>query len=712
MATKKINKKEKDFARLLAEGLKPVEAGRKAFGWKCEPNTRENQKAKDLARTPRIKKAVEEHEKSLLQKAAIETLITQGSPTDWDSLHKYCYDRLKEIRDNPGTPARTRFQAILGLEKLSDPASDLNLIQRYVNSVWDGFTAHCPCCHADLPLWKIKNDRLDEFRIDHGYPDHGRQESFLERRIHLIKQAEKRKYPHVSQLKALASPERHIVVKGSARGGKSFLLAMFGLMFLMIPGVEVWILARIYDDAESEVEYLENFLKTMFHPVDHHMYKFQFDRKTGEASIETKWGSVLHVKSGKAKGSITGRELEGILVAEPAWVDASLFEEVRARMSSRLGRIFAMGTPKGFGQFLGRMIRMTSRDMRTGKKLPENARLIANGCPWGQSIYQYNISPKDNPEYVKSEIEAAKSELTATEYAAEFEGRMVGETNAKFPHITPESLVHISRDVLSNCTFVLGIDQGERNFGACILGWDGDRVFVLDEYYDNTDMTIKANLIKMNGIVQPTIRHLGGEPDNWELTIFDADPPIDNILLELEDESRPWKTEFTMRPKNMKEYTNWREETCLWSNELAKQGKLLFHGERADLLHEQLMEAMIRPKPEGTEARGGSRKGWIINDPWRGEHVPDAWLLAMWTLYNHMVALPSKLLAPGDAFAEAKLATESMRMQAEDFELRGFGKTGRHYQVNSDHVYEHIHGRLPQKRTINQGYPGWYRDES
>lgn len=707
MALKKISAREREFARLLAEGLRPVEAARKVFKWKAEPNTRENLKAKDLARSRRVKEAIKEHKEKMLDRAAVETLIAKGAPTDWDSLHQYCFDRLKEIRDNPDTPARTRFQAILALEKLSDPASDINLIQKYVNSIWDGFTAHCPCCHSSFPLWKIKNEKLNEYRINYKYPKHGRQESFLERRLHIIGQAERRKQPHKTQLKALASPNRHIVALGSARGGKSFTLAMFGLLFLLIPGVEVWVLARVYDDAESEVEYLDNFLKTMFYPVHSHMYSFTFDKKTGEASINTKWGSVLKVKSSKSKGSITGRELEAILVAEPGWVDSSLFEEVRARMSSRLGRIIAMGTPKGFGQFLGRMMRMTARNMRTGEKLPENARLVEKGAPWGQSIYKLSISPEDNPEYVKSEIEAARMELTNVEFAAEFEGKMVADTNSKFPHITPECLLPIGRDPIMNASFVLGIDQGERNFASCLIAWDGHRIFVVDEYFDNTESTIKANLIKLNKSLYARINMLGGSPDNWNLTIFDADPPIDNILIELEEESRPWKTEYTMRPKNVKQFMNWREETCIWINELAKENRIIFHAENCDLLHEQLMSALIRPSNEGIDTYGGgNKKGWIINDPWRGDHNADAFLMAVWTIYSNTLNLVDSVKPENeDMYEKARMVLERKRIEDEKRELSGF--------LGGPALSDDPWKRFDESNISfkNIGFRSWYADE-
>jgi len=690
--------------------LSSLDAARKAFKWKCEPQTAEDLKARDLARSNRVKEAIKEIKEKKLKTAAVEHFVIAGQTTDWDSLYKYAFDRLKEIRDNPDAPARTRFEAVNSLEKLADPAQDLNLIQRYVDIVWDGFTAHCPCCHKDYPLRNVKNERLIEYRIDNPRIYDGKLDSMLDRRLYLVKHGERRKYPHEGQLKALAAAERHIVGTGAARGGKSFLLAMFGLMFFLIPGVEIWILARVYDEARKEFEYLQNFLKTMFYPVDKHMYEVYFDKKSGEASIKSKWESEIKIKSGKSQGSITGSELEGILVAEPAWVDGDLFEEVRARMSSRLGRIISLGTPKGFGGFLGRLVRMTSRDMRTGKKLPANARLVAGGCPWGQSIYQYSMAPEENPEYVTSEIETARSELTDREFAAEFEGRMVGDADAKFPFIRHRNLLKINKEWIRDARFVVGVDQGERNFAACLLGYDGKRVFVLDEYFDDTDTTIKANMIKINQSMGAIIRTLGGKSENWDFTIFDADPPIFGQLQEMEDENREWATEYTFRPKNVKEFSNWREETCLWANEMGKENDLIFNIDRADLLFEQLQEAMIRPVPDGSEKHSATKKGWIINDQWRGDHVPDAWLMAMWTVYNGNLIIPSQTLKPGDAFEESRRALQYQRLVREKDELSGFGHQDQH--STDDEMFEKVFGRPRGKPRMFTGVRGHYQDES
>ena len=702
---KKLAPRENQFAKALAEGLKPTEAYSRVYKKKCEPCTPEYNRAYDLSKTVRVKKAVEEWQDKLSKQAEMQQLLGNSAP-NWESIYKFAFDRLRWIRDDPTTPAKIRFDAIEVLERIQDPTQDLNLIWRYMDLIWNGLQAHCPCCHKDFPLWKIKNEKLQQWRREGGIKSETYTKQ-LDRRLYLFGKAEKKRDPrdHAGQLAVLSTPNRHAIVKGPARAGKSFSLAMLGFLYLLIPGVEVWLLARVYDDAEPEFKYLEDFLRTVFYPIDKYMYSVHADKKTGEAFIETKWGSIIRVKSGKAKGSITGHELEAILVAEPGWVSAELFEEVRARMSSRLGRIFAFGTPKGLGGFLGRMMRMTSRDMRSGKRLLPGARLVENGCEWSQSIFEYHMNPEENPSYVTSEIQAARSELTEAEFASEFEGKMMGDTNLKFPYITDRILVPIPREHFQDSVFVLGVDQGERNFGAVLVAWDGEVVRNCWEFFDGTEKTIKANLIEINDQVPAMIRVIGGYPDSWQLTIFDSDPLIDNQLIELENEHRPWKTQYTLKPKNVIETLNWREETCLWVNEMAKEGRMLFLSEQCDLLHEDLREALIRPITEDVDTPSKTKKRWVINNPWRKDHPADAWLLAMWTIYSNAISPTKDKPKAYGAFEEAKRAAEFKRISQEKRDL-GIA------QPESE-VFQNVFGR-PQfeSSTIFSGLPGFYPDES
>lgn len=716
---KPLSRSEQEFVRLLEEvGLGSVEAARKAFQWRCEKGSKEEQKAKDLARSARMKIARRELKQKLDRQAKAENIVSTAGKVNLDRIRDFAYKRLVEIRDDIKIKSQTRFQAIKALEKLHDPSSDINLIYKWIDVVWRSFNAHCPCCHETFPLYKVTNAKLNGWRrLNESEPD-ALVESDYDRRLEVIKRADRRIIPHTGQVKALSAPERHIAGLGPARGGKSALLSMFALLAFLIPGVEIWILARVYEDARSEVEYLRRFIKSLFYPYHDLMVREYEDKKSGELAMISEWGSELRVRSAKAKGSITGRALEVALIAEPGWVPADLYEELRARMSERLGRIIALGTPKGTEGFIGRMAKMTGRDPKTKRiirKTPQE-RLLSSGCPWNVSMLVYTLDPKDNPSYVQSELDAARQELTDAEYESEFEGKMSGVEGAKFPHVLDEHLIKIPRSFFENAVYTLGIDQGPTNFGSVLVAWDGTTAVPCYEFFDSSENTMKRNLQALYRRVPQWIQKLGGDPNRWVCTITDRDPPVWQIMEEMETEGETWPTTVHIRHKNqVKLSENWRRETAEWINNLSKRNRLLFYladdyasdlseSAGASLLHDQVQTALDKPENPEKESKSDSDKGWIINDPWRGDHCVDAFLFAMWSIFFGHVLIPEKLkevLDPQDPWAEHKAAFAYDLARREKEELR---------QKASDDLFESFFGRHSTSGGGLMG--GYYGDES
>lgn len=710
---KKISPKEIKFAKLLFEGVGPIEAARTALKMKCEIHTSEYQKARDLSRAPRIVAEIERLRDIDKRQAAAREIVEFSKPTSWSDIRSFAFERLLEIRDSIEASGTTRHKAILALEKLKDPSKDINLIFKWIDIMWRYYNAHCPCCHTDFPLWKVQNAAIERYWADNNVEPALQVEDPLKRKLDLLERARPSKPPHPGQIPLIAAEERHIVGTGPARTGKSTALAQFGFMYMMIPGAEIWLLSQTYEMCINEFQYIETYLNTLFYPIGRHIFKVSYDKKTDEGRIETEWASLLVTKSGHAKASITGREIEAALVAEPAWVDGDLYEEVRARLSSRLGRIIALGTPKGFGGFLVRMIKQSGRSANSGKKLDPSARLIKNGCAWGKSLLLHHMQPEDNPEYVVSELEAAKEELTEAEWRSEFGGEMFAAEGAKFPYIKPEHLVPITYDTIRMCTFVQGIDQGERNFGSGTLGWDGYNVYVLNEYFDDSEKTIKSNMMHINNQNGYHIRRMGGQPENWKLTIFDADPPVFGILNELKIENKPWKTEVTFRPKNKNEQQNWRAETTSWINEMARQGRIFFSSENCEVIHEQFMDVLNKPEKQGVDLTASNQgKGWIVHH-WRKDHVLDAMLLAFWTIYNNELPAPPKddKVIIGDAFEEAQKAFNLQRKIQEKRELSGLVENSK---IDYNEMYKNEFGReAPAKDwSFLLGESGYYDNES
>ncbi len=708
---KQISPKEKEFCRLIVEHqLGSIEAARKAFGWRCEPGSRQARAAITLKGSPRCKAYIAELEEQTVRETEAHKLFLDTETIEWDRIRKFAFERLEFIRDDDQAKSQVRFNAIQALEKLSDPSSDSGLISLWLDLLWRGAQSHCPRCHNTFPMAKIKNQAMEKWWEEHS--DTGEPQpidGLFDRRMAIIKKSDPRKTPHPGQILALSAGERHLAGKGAARAGKSLVLAWMALLFFLIPGVEIWILARIYDDAKSEVDYLKKFLTTLFFPYYNKMITEFFDQKTGELILTAKWGSELRVKSAKAKGSISGRELEAAFVAEPGWVPEELYEELRARMSSRLGRIIMFGTPKGFGGILGRLLYLVARDPETGRirKIGPEQRTLAAGCDWGVSLLSYSLSPEDNPEYVKSELKSAKMELLDHEYASEFEGRMESQEGAKFPHIADRHLVAIPFDDNLNSVFVLGVDQGPKNFAATLTAWDGKRARIVKEYFEQDIRTMKYHMDQLRQSVPAWINQAGGSTGSWKLTIFDADPPLLNELNEFELEGKPWPTPVTFRPKNTTgEYNmqNWRKETYEFVNSLSVSDppNIIFDVRNCELLHDQMKRVQNVPEVTDRDISTVNRKHWTITDPWRGDHVLDSLMFGLWTILSHQLKPETERERPaGDPWTEAKNAMAYSRAMEERRELTGKDQ-------DSEKVFEETFGRKRGNWGTNHYSP--YKD--
>jgi hypothetical protein len=701
-------------------GFGAVEAKRKAFSERCE-DPASQRKATELARSPRVKEYRKKLREQLDRQKEARRILTTTGQLDLDRLRDFAFQRLVQIRDDNAQKSNTRLKAVRALEALHDPSRDENLILMWTELCWRYQEAHCPCCHNDFPLHEIANPRVEEFREEQKLIHHDTATTDLDRRLEILKKADKRLMPHPGQTKALEAPERHIVGTASARSGKSYLMAMFALMAFMIPGVEIWVLARVYDDARSEVEYLRKFLRNLYYPYYDLIIKEYDDKKSGELTFISKWGSELKIRSAKSRGSITGRELELALIAEPAWVDGSVYNHLRARMSSRLGRILAFGTPHGTAGMIGRLVRQTGRDERGRiiRRAPAE-RLIKNGSPWNTSMLVYTLSPEENPGYVQSELIAARQELTDEEYASEFEGRMDMMEGSKF-HINDNHLARVPREFFENAVYTLGIDQGPKNFGVCLTAYNGNLVVPCWEYFNGDETTMQKNLVKLHRHVPIWIRKLGGDPQNWKATITDRDPLLDGIFDVLADEGMPWPHDIILRHKNnTKMLENWRRETQEWTNNLAKRRKLMFHLSDeismdddqypgASLLHDQVLNAQDIPENPDRESKADGSKGWVITDAWRSDHVVDAWYFTMWVILSgQILALErSDTAKQDDPWAEAKAAAAYTFAKNEQDELSG-GKTPRNQRVK----FEDYFGREKETPlTVPMGNWSHYEDE-
>lgn len=688
---KRCSPKEVHFAKLLADSeLGAVEAARIAFGIRAEEGSKENQSVRNLARAPRIVAKIKEfRDRHLAEEKARESLRVDFGEIHRGDLREYAYKVLEKLRDNPDAKSSNRFNAIKMLKKLHDPGKDVNLIFKWIDIAWRYQTAHCPACHSSYSLSEIKNKKLKEWRKHVGADKPPKKlPTKFDRLMELVRRCDPRRTPHEGQIVVLSAPERHIVGEGAARAGKSYLLALIAAMGICLPGVEVWILAETYERASKEVEYLQNFLNALFYPHYRQMISVTHDKKTGEFIMTTKWGSEVRVKSSKSKGGITGHALEYALCAEPGWLPADIYEELRARMSERLGRIIALGTPKGVSGFIGRMTNMHGRDPKTGKMIrwKREDRLIENGCPWGVSMLVTRLDPSSNPEYVKQELDNARMELTDEEYASEFEGIGVSAEGRKFGLIRDDHLRMYEPDFWRRAIFLLGIDQGPKNFGACLVAYDGNDIVAAWEYFNSDERTtMKKNLRRLRARVPRWIEALGGNPDNWQMTITDVDPMLEPTFAEMEEEGQAWPTDIARRHRNMAQIQeNWRRENQEFINNMSRGNHIGFHlldlpfaeedeAPGAYLIHDQVMQCMDVAEDPDRESKSNQLKGWQVGDPFRGDHVLDAWYFAVWLICSQQVHIPkdAAAAASADPWAVQKEQFDAQRAAQERLELGG-----------------------------------------
>ena len=682
--------KEAEFAKYMVENqASAVEAARAVFGWKCEAGSKESRRALDLAATRRVMVYQADLARRLTLQSEATKVVSETRKLDTDTIRTFLISKLEEIRDSSNQKAQVRLNAIQALERMRTPGGDLALLVKWMEALWRLATAHCPACHTDFALKKLPNPAVEAYRKEKQIPPPVPEEDRISCRLDFLNSVDRRREPHPGQRRIIAYPERHGVLTAPARCGKSVLMSMFAVMSYVIPGSDNWIISEKYSSSHWEVTYFKQMLKSLFHPNDTEMVSMQENIRDGEFRATSRWGSNLLTRTAKSKGSITGSELNLALVAEAGWVPDDIYEEVRARVSSRLGRILAFGTPKGSQRFLVRMMRASGRDPVTKKiiRLTPEERLIKNGCAWSDSVFIDELKPAENPSYVLSELNSARKELTDEEYASEFEGKVVERAGAKFHEVKQQHCAYVSREFFSRAVFVLGVDQGPTNFAAELLAWDGDTIVPCYEFFDNSEVTMRANLMFLMDEVPKWIRHLGGDPAAWKLSIFDRDPPVFAILDELADEGKRWPTELSVRHENKRTMNdNWRRDTQEYINVCAKLGKLVFLSDEgltahsddrcapgAVSLHQEVLDVLDRPDGGDNEQSSINTKGWIVSNPWRKDHPLDAWLLAMWAFYSGQVKIKTKEKAPvNDFYAHARQQAQNDLASRERNELKTY----------------------------------------
>jgi hypothetical protein len=219
------------------------------------------------------------------------------------------------------------------------------------------------------------------------------------------------------------------------------------------------------------------------------------------------------------------------------------------------------------------------------------------------------------------------------------------------------------------------------------VAFDGDKIVPCWEYFNSDEFTTqKKNLLRLRARVPQWISQLGGNPANWKLTVVDRLPQLDQIFYEMEEEGVRWPTDISFRHHNIAKLgENWRRETQEFVNNMARIDRLIFHDldamapeneiPGACQLHDQIQQTIDVAEDRERESKSDNTKGWMVSDPWRGDHVLDAWFFVMFAILSQELRVPEGRAVGSiarDPWGDQKHAFNVAHERREAKELSGY----------------------------------------
>lgn len=288
------------------------------------------------------------------------------------------------------------------------------------------------------------------------------------------------------QKTTLRRQERHCIVHGGSRLGKSVLGGGLGICELMLPGTFTAFIAARYEHVNDEWKHFAAGLKKLF--GDH---QFAFTRWVHKAQqnyyafeVETAWGSravgyAVDVDEGEV---LLGKEFSRIIVGEGSRVSAEISENrIKRALDGRLmnnalreesGYLTIFTTPDGYDGLSSyewdRVERKTKGDL---------SKAHYGRVPFAETYWLCEASVLENPAYDRKVFDARQREAEASGDTAAFDeayrglrtyatGRVFREFKDSAHRVEAPSI-----NELRHMRFGVGIDTGAC-FGAVLAGLD------------------------------------------------------------------------------------------------------------------------------------------------------------------------------------------------------------------------------------------------
>lgn len=239
--------------------------------------------------------------------------------------------------------------------------------------------------------------------------------------------------PHAGQMGFISSDARFRIFAAGARTGKSAAAAAeVEATAILVPRSNQWIVAPTYELTTYVWDHLLDLIDAL--PA---RYRERIVKRItnaggrGSSYIEFANGSWIATKSADNPRSLLGVECDRIVVDEGANVpDVVWHRYLRARLSSRLGRLDVPSTPAGEGGWL--------RSLFDEAQLQQEA---ATPPPWHETIGAWQAPTWTNPYWPFEEWETIRATTPPEIFAEQFEGQFVGLAGKIYKYFSRESHV-------------------------------------------------------------------------------------------------------------------------------------------------------------------------------------------------------------------------------------------------------------------------------
>lgn len=267
--------------------------------------------------------------------------------------------------------------------------------------------------------------------------------------------------PSSGQLQFHESDARFKVLIAGARFGKSLAASKDVLRDLLCAQTRGWMVGPTFALARPEFDYLVNDVRSRLRLA---VCEELTSPRAEHAFVRFTNGSEVHCVSASRPENLLGQEVDWMILCEASHLQREAYERfLRARLTSRNGRLLVPTTPKGHNWIKG---------------------LYDRGIVQGQDWQSFRFATWDNPRVSAKEIEAARAELPAEVFDEQFGGAFVARAGRVYPEF--ERAAHVRPLALAQGSmFWRGVDFGFTNPFVCLwatLDRDG-RLLVFDEYF-------------------------------------------------------------------------------------------------------------------------------------------------------------------------------------------------------------------------------------